>query len=161
MATVREAVYQLLRQHGLTTIFGNPGSNELPFLADFPSDFRYFLALHEGVAIGMADGYAQATGTPALVNLHAAAGTGNAMGSLANAQASHSPLIVTAGQQVRSRVGVEPLLTNVDAGQLPRPLVKWSYEPVERARCSEGVCASRVHSDVAASRSRLSFGSLR
>jgi benzoylformate decarboxylase len=161
MATVREAVYQLLRQHGLTTIFGNPGSNELPFLADFPSDFRYFLALHEGVAIGMADGYAQATGTPALVNLHAAAGTGNAMGSLANAQASHSPLIVTAGQQVRSRVGVEPLLTNVDAGQLPRPLVKWSYEPVERARRSEGVCASRVHSDVAASRSRLSFGSLR
>ena len=80
MATVRETVYQLLRQHGLTTIFGNPGSNELPFLADFPSDFRYFLALHEGVAIGMADGYAQATGTPALVNLHAAAGTGNGMG---------------------------------------------------------------------------------
>src|SRR5271156_4723922 len=62
MATVRETVYQLLRQHGLTTIFGNPGSNELPFLADFPPDFRYFLALHEGVAIGMADGYAQAAG---------------------------------------------------------------------------------------------------
>ena len=77
----------------------------------------------------MADGYAQATGTPALVNLHAAAGTGNGMGSLTNAQAAHSPLIVTAGQQVRGTVGVEPLLTNVDAGQLPRPLVKWSYEP--------------------------------
>jgi benzoylformate decarboxylase len=51
------------------------------------------------------------------------------MGSLTNAQAAHSPLIVTAGQQVRCTVGVEPLLTNVDAGQLPRPLVKWSYEP--------------------------------
>jgi benzoylformate decarboxylase len=114
---------------------GSPQSLAIPaptssrFSRIFPSDFRYFLALHEGVAIGMADGYAQATGTPALVNLHAAAGTGNAMGSLANAKASHSPLIVTAGQQVRSTVGVEPLLTNVDAGQLPRPLVKWSYEP--------------------------------
>jgi benzoylformate decarboxylase len=147
MATVRETVYQFLRQHGLTTIFGNR-SNELPFLADFPSDFRYFLALHEGVAIGMADGFAQATGTPALVNLHAAAGTGNGMGSLTNAQAAHSPLIVTAGQQVRSTVGVEPLLTKVDAGQLPRPLGKWSYEPASaqdvprrlRKPCSQRCC---------------------
>jgi len=82
MTTIRDLTYDLLRRHGVTTIFGNPGSNELPFLQDFPSDFRYILALHEGAAIGIADGYAQATGRPALVNLHSAAGTGNAMGGL-------------------------------------------------------------------------------
>jgi benzoylformate decarboxylase len=72
---VRDAFYEILRTHGITTIFGNPGSNELPLLQDFPDDFRYILALQEGAAIGMADGFAQATGRPALVNLHAAAGT--------------------------------------------------------------------------------------
>ena len=95
----------------------------------FPSDFRYVLGLHEGVVLGMADGFAQATRRPAFVNLHAAAGTGNAMGAMTNAIASHSPLVITAGQQVRGMVGLEPMLTNVDASSLPRPLVKWSYEP--------------------------------
>src|SRR5258708_17378515 len=79
--------------------------------------------------MGMADGYDQATGKPALVNLHSAAGTGNGMGALANAWTSHTPLIVTGGQQTRAMVGVEALLTNLDSTQLPRPLVKWSYEP--------------------------------
>lgn len=129
MKSVRESVYDLLRKQGITTVFGNPGSNELPFLSGFPADFRYILGLHEGVAVGMADGFAQASGRPALLNLHAAAGTGNAMGALANAYTAHSPLIITAGQQVRGTVGLEPLLTNVDAALLPRPLVKWSYEP--------------------------------
>jgi benzoylformate decarboxylase len=129
MSSVHHMTYDLLRRHGVTTIFGNPGSNELPFLKDFPTDFRYFLALHEGVAMGMADGYAQAIGKPALVNLHSAAGTGNGMGALANAWNAHTPLIVTAGQQTRAMVGVEALLTNLDSTQLPRPLVKWSCEP--------------------------------
>jgi len=129
MTSVHDVTYDLLRRHGVTTIFGNPGSNELPFLKDFPADFRYFLGLHESVAMGMADGYAQAIGKPALVNLHSAAGTGNGMGALANAWNSHTPLIVTAGQQTRAMVGVEALLTNLDSTQLPRPLVKWSYEP--------------------------------
>jgi benzoylformate decarboxylase len=129
MTSVHNLTYDLLRRHGITTIFGNPGSNELPFLKDFPADFRYFLALHEGVAVGMADGYALATGKPAFVSLHSGAGTGNGMGGLVNAWNSHSPLIVMAGQQTRAMVGVEALLTNLDATQLPRPLVKWSYEP--------------------------------
>jgi benzoylformate decarboxylase len=129
VTSVHDLTYDLLRRHGITTVFGNPGSNELPFLKDFPSDFRYFLCLHEGVAVGMADGYAQATSKPALINLHSAAGTGNGMGALANACNSHTPLIVTAGQQTRAMVGVEALLTNLDSTQLPRPLVKWSYEP--------------------------------
>jgi benzoylformate decarboxylase len=129
MTTVNDATYKLLRQHGLTTIFGNPGSNELPFLAAMPEDFRYVLGLHEGVVTGMADGYAQATRRPALVNLHAASGSGNAMGALTNAWYSHTPLVITAGQQVRATIGQEVMLSNVDAVSLPRPLVKWSAEP--------------------------------
>jgi benzoylformate decarboxylase len=129
MATVHSATYELLRKQGITKVFGNPGSNELPFLKGFPEDFEYILGLHEGVVLGIADGYALASRTPALVNLHAASGTGNAMGALTNAWYSHSPLVVTAGQQARSLIGVESMLSNVDAPQLPRPLVKWSYEP--------------------------------
>lgn len=129
MTTVHSATYQLLRKQGINKIFGNPGSNELPFLKGLPEDFEYILGLHEGTVLGMADGYALSRGEPAMVNLHAAAGTGNAMGALTNAWYSHSPLIVTAGQQARSLIGVESMLSNVDAVQLPRPLVKWSYEP--------------------------------
>ncbi|MEC9482504.1 MAG: thiamine pyrophosphate-binding protein, partial [Halomonas sp.] len=135
MPTVHSVTYQLLRRQGLNVVFGNPGSNELPFLKDFPEDFQYILGLHEGVVVGMADGYALASGQPVLVNLHAAAGTGNAMGALTNAWYSHSPLVLTAGQQARSMIGVESMLANVDAPSLPRPLVKWSYEPA----CPEDV----------------------
>jgi benzoylformate decarboxylase len=129
MTTVHQVTYELLRTHGMTTIFGNPGSNELPFLSQFPSDFRYILGLHEGVVLGMADGYAQATGRPVLVSVHSAAGLGNAMGVLVNATISHTPLVVMAGQQTRAMIALEAQLTNVDATQLPRPLVKWSVEP--------------------------------
>jgi glyoxylate carboligase len=98
--------------------------------SDPSGDFRYIHALQEGAAIGMADGYAQATGRPALVNVHAAAGTGNAMGNLTNAQSAHVPVIVTSGQQARAYAAVGALLTNVDAPTRARPLVKWSNEPL-------------------------------
>ncbi|CAM3536242.1 benzoylformate decarboxylase [Kibdelosporangium persicum] len=129
MPTVRQLAHEFLERRGLTTIFGNPGSNELPFLADLPDSFRYVLGLHEGVVVGMADGYAQATGRPVLVNLHAAAGSGNAMGALTNAVYSRSPLVITAGQQVRPAIGLEAMLANVEATQLMRPLAGWSGEP--------------------------------
>ena len=126
---VRDAFYEVLRSHGITTIFGNPGSNELPMLRDLPDDFRYILALQEGAAIGMADGLAQATGRPAMVNLHAAAGTGNAMGNLTNSQWGHVPVIVTSGQQAHKYAELTAYLSNVDAPRLAEPLVKWSHEP--------------------------------
>lgn len=135
MATVLDVTYDLLRAHGLTTVFGNPGSNELPFLAGIPDDFRYILGLHEGAVLAMADGYALASDHSAFVNLHAAAGTGNALGPLTNSVYSHSPLVITAGQQVRSTIGQEVMLANVDAPTLPKPLVKWSHEPA----CAEDV----------------------
>ena len=68
--TVWDVTYNLLRKLGLTTIFGNPGSTEQPFLKNFPSDFEYVLGLQEATAVAMADGFAQATGKPALLNLH-------------------------------------------------------------------------------------------
>src|SRR6476646_6761119 len=129
MPTVREASFDLFRAHGMTTMFGNPGSTELPMLADFPSDFRYVLGLQEAVVVGMADGYAQASGKTTVVNLHTAPGVGNAMGAIFNAQANHSPLLVTAGQQARAQIPLQPNLTNRDATRMPHPLVKWSYEP--------------------------------
>src|ERR1700750_1551654 len=125
----RDAFYEVLRTSGITTIFGNPGSNELPLLSDLPDDFRYVLALQEGAAIGMADGVAQGTGKPSLVNPKAAAGMGNAMGNLTNTQSGHAPVIVTSGQQARKYTELKAYLTNVDAPKLVEPLVKWSHEP--------------------------------
>jgi benzoylformate decarboxylase len=75
-ATVRDATFELLRSRGITTIFGNPGSTELPMLKDFPSDFRYVLGLQESAVVGMADGFAQVTGRPSLVNLHTTPASG-------------------------------------------------------------------------------------
>jgi benzoylformate decarboxylase len=151
MATVREVTYDLLRENGLTTIFGNPGSNELTFLDRMPADFRYILGLHEGVVAGMADGYSLVTGTPVFVNLHAAAGTGNAMGAIANAWCSHSPLVISAGQQARSMVGIEAMLANVDAAQLPQPLVKWSHEPTTASDVPRAI-SQAIHTAASAPR---------
>ena len=128
MPTAREAAFDLFRRHGMTTIFGNPGSTELPMLAEFPDDFRYVLGLQEAVVVGMADGYAQARGEVTHVNLHTAPGVGNAMGAIFNAQANKSPLLVTAGQQVRAQMTMQANLTNRDATRVPHPFVKWSYE---------------------------------
>src|SRR5947207_10516950 len=129
MPTVREATFELFRAHGMTTIFGNPGSTELPMLADFPEDFTYVLGLQELAVLGMADGYAQASGRPTHVNLHTAPGVGNAVGGIFNAQANKSPLVITAGQQVRAQVTLEANLTNRDATLGPQPYVKWSHAP--------------------------------
>jgi benzoylformate decarboxylase len=133
VTTVREAAYELFRSQGMTTMFGNPGSTELPMLDGFPEDFRYVLGLQEAVVVGMADGFAQASGGPTLVNLHTAPGVGNAMGAIFNAQANKSPLVITAGQQVRAMITLQANLTNRDATRLPHPFVKWSYEPPRAA----------------------------
>ncbi|MBV9197338.1 MAG: benzoylformate decarboxylase [Solirubrobacterales bacterium] len=144
MTSVREATYELLRAHGMTTTFGNPGSTELPMLSGFPEDFRYVLGLQELVVVGMADGFAQASGRPTHVNLHTAPGVGNAIGGILNAQANKSPLVITAGQQVRPHIVIEASLTNRDAAVSPRPYVKWSHEPA-RAQDVPGALARAIH----------------
>ena len=108
--TVREAVLRLLRAFRMTTVFGNPGSTELPLFRDFPADFRYVLGLQESLVVGMADGYAQATRNAGLVNLHSAVGVGHAMGNIFTAYKNQTPLVITAGQQARSILHFEPFL---------------------------------------------------
>jgi benzoylformate decarboxylase len=137
-------VLELLRGRSMTTVFGNPGSTELPMLHEFPADFRYVLGLQEATVVGLADGYAQASGRPTLVNLHTAPGVGNAMGAIFNAQANKSPLVITAGQQYRSLMTLQANLTNRDATRLPHPLVKWAYEP-PRAQDVPHALARAIH----------------
>jgi benzoylformate decarboxylase len=131
--TVRQATMELLRTLDMTTVFGNPGSTELAFLHDWPEDFRYILGLQECVVVGMADGYAQATGTAAFVNLHSAAGVGHALGSIYTAYRNHTPLVITAGQQTRDLMPLRPFLGATAAAEFPRPYVKWSCEPARAA----------------------------
>jgi benzoylformate decarboxylase len=144
MPSVRDVSFDLLREHGMTTMFGNPGSTELPMLGDFPDDFTYVLGLQEAVAVGMADGYAQASGTVGHVNLHTAPGVGNGMGAIFNAWANKTPLLVTAGQQARSLVTLQANLTNKDATQQLHPWVKWTYEP-PRAQDVPAALARGIH----------------
>lgn len=129
MTTVQDAFFEVARRLGLTTIFGNPGSTEETLLKNFPSDFRYVLALQEAPAVAMADAYAQATGQAVLVNLHTAAGMGNALGNIESAWYNRAPLIITAGQQTREMLLIEPYLTNTQPLEIPKPFVKWAYEP--------------------------------
>jgi benzoylformate decarboxylase len=133
-STIRDAVVHLLRDFGMTTVFGNPGSTELPFYRNWPADFRYVLGLQESVVVAMADGYAQASGNAAFVNLHSAAGVGHALGSIFTAYRNRTPLVITAGQQTRSMLMTDPFLFAQAAAEFPRPYVKWSVEP---ARANE------------------------
>ena len=112
----------------MTTIFGNPGSTELPFLEGFPDDFTYMLGLQESTVLAMADGYAQAKRHATFVNLHTAPGLGNAMGAMVNAWHGRTPLVVTAGQQDRRHLALEPLLHG-RLVELAKPYTKWSHEP--------------------------------
>lgn len=124
MRTVKDTTIDLLRTHDLKTWFGNPGASELALLQDFPHDFAYYLGLQEMIPVGMADGFAQVTGRPAVVNLHTAPGLGNAMGAIYNAAWNKTPLIVIAGNQRRIMQNQQCLLTNIDATFVPRPFVK-------------------------------------
>src|SRR5687767_7041601 len=129
MGTVRAVTLDLLRRLGMRRVFGNPGSTELTFFRDFPADFTYVLGLQEAVVVGMADGYAQASHNAALVNLHSAVGVGHAMGNIFTAFRNRTPLVITAGQQSRSLLPLEPFLFSSQPTELPRPYVKWAVEP--------------------------------
>ena len=129
MTTVREATYQVLRDLGMTKIFGNPGSSELPFLKDMPAEFQYVLGLHERAAAGMGLGYALARNEAAFVNLHSIASAGNGLSALIDAYYLHAPLVVTTGQQDRRQIMAEPFLVS-RAVEVVKPYVKWACEPL-------------------------------
>lgn len=117
----------------MTTVFGNPGSTELGFLADWPDDLRYVLGLQETSVVSMADGYAQYSGNAAMVNLHSSGGVGHGLGALVTAYKNHTPMVVIAGQQSRDLLTGEPFLGSTEAVNLPKPYVKWSVEPARAA----------------------------
>lgn len=127
--TPLEALLAILRDEGVTHIFGNPGTSELPFLDALvdASDMEYVLGVHEGPLVAMADGYARATRRPAFVNLHIAAGTVNGMIGLLNARRSRTPMVVMAGQQDRRHLLSDPMLSG-DLVALAAAAVKRTYD---------------------------------
>ncbi|MEJ3655466.1 thiamine pyrophosphate-dependent enzyme [Actinomycetes bacterium KLBMP 9759] len=128
VTTIRDATYAVLRQCGMHRLFANPGSTEIAFLTDLPDDLEFVLGLHEGSVVGMATGYAIATGRPALVNLHTTAGLGNAVGAIATARVNRAPLVVVVGQQDRRHLAQDPFLAGrLDglAGSYP----VWTHQP--------------------------------
>jgi benzoylformate decarboxylase len=125
----KRAFLDVLKQEGVEILFGNPGTTELPLMDALAVDneLRYVLGLQEAAVMAMADGYAQASGKLAVVNLHVAPGLGNAMGMLYDAQKAASPILVTAGQHDQQFNVTEPILW-ADLPPIARPLVKWSSE---------------------------------
>ncbi len=124
-----DVLLDILRDEGITHVFGNPGSTEMPLmdaLVDAP-DITYVLGLQEATAVGMADGWALTSGKTGFVNLHAAGGLGNAMGVLVASKASETPLVVTAGQQDTRHLMTEPWLSG-DLVALAAPVTKWATE---------------------------------
>jgi benzoylformate decarboxylase len=147
--TVREAALDVMRRHGLTTIFGNPGSTEISFLTDLPADFQFVLALHEGSVVGMASGYALARGEPSFVNLHTAAGLGNAINAIANARDVRAPLVILVGQQDRRQIAFEPFLTGRALERLAGEYPVWRNLP-SRPQDLPGAIARAWHEAKAA-----------
>ena len=141
--TVRDATFDVLRRHGLTSLFANPGSTEISLLADLPDDLHFVLGLHEGSVVGMATGFAIARGEPALAILHTTAGLGNAVGALATARVNRAPLVVLVGQQDRRHLAQEPFLAGKLhglAGEYP----VWIDQPV-RPQDVPGAVARAYH----------------
>ncbi len=125
----REAFLALLESEGVTHLFGNPGTTELPIMAALPDRpaMTYVMALQEALVVAMADGFSRASGTLSACNVHVAPGLGNAMGSLFNANWMGSPIIVTAGQQEQGHGLTEPMLY-APLVPIAQPLVKWAVE---------------------------------
>ena len=125
----RQILMETLAAEGLTHLFGNPGTTELPLidsLNDYPQ-FTYILALAEGASVGMADAYARSSGTVGFVNLHVGPGLGNGIGHIYNAWEGRTPMVITAGQQdTRMRLR-EPMLGH-DLVAMAAPVTKWSVQ---------------------------------
>jgi benzoylformate decarboxylase len=114
--TVRDATFDVFRRRGLTTLFANPGSTEVPFLTDLPGDFTFVLALHESSVVGLATGHALGRGAPSLALLHTTAGLGNGVSAIATARVNRAPVVVLVGQQDRRHLAYEPFLAGRLAG---------------------------------------------
>ncbi len=125
----RQVFFETLLAHGIDRIFGNPGTTESPLLdslLDYPQ-LKYIVHLHEGVAVGAANFYAQASGKTAFVNLHVAPGLGNGIGMIYSALKNNSPMVVTAGQQ-DTRIRLRDPVLGHDLAAMAAPVTKWSVQ---------------------------------
>ena len=143
LPTVRDVAFEVMRDRGLTTVFGNPGSTEIPFLGGLPGDVRFVLALHEASVVGIATGWAIARDRPAFALLHTTAGLGNAAAALATARVNRAPLVVLVGQQDRRHLAQEPFLAGRLHG-LGGDYPVWVNQPV-RAQDVPGALARAWH----------------
>jgi len=127
--TGRSAFLALLRDEGITHLFGNPGTTELPIMHALKEqpDLTYVMGMQESLVVAMADGFSRASGRLVACNVHVAPGLGNAMGSLYNASFTGTPMILTAGQQEQGHGLMEPLLYG-PLVRMAEPLVKWAVE---------------------------------
>jgi benzoylformate decarboxylase len=141
--TVREATFEVFHGRGLTTLFSNPGSTEVPFLTDLPRDVEFVLGLHEGPVVAMATGYALGRGAASLAVLHTTAGLGNAVGAIATARVNRAPVVIVVGQQDRRHLVFEPFLTG-HLERLAGDYPVWVDAPV-RAGDVPGAIARAAH----------------
>ncbi|HVF89605.1 MAG TPA: thiamine pyrophosphate-binding protein, partial [Blastocatellia bacterium] len=127
--TGAQAMFEMMKREGVRYVFGNPGTTELPLMDIFAArdEIEYIMALHEDSALGMAAGYSEASGAPAVVNLHATPGLAHALGNLYNAHRAGTPLVVTAGQQ-DSRAMLDRPLLYADMLEIARQHTKWVWE---------------------------------
>src|ERR1700722_2115860 len=139
-----DAMLHLLAEAGVKYLFGNPGTTELPLSDALVDDSRikYILGLQEVPVMAMADGFAQASRSPGVVNVHISCGLGNAMGMLYNAHRAGTPLILTAGQQDRRLKFEEPILWS-DMVRVARPWTKWAFSIFHRPSRSIRLCDRR------------------
>jgi benzoylformate decarboxylase len=141
--TVRDATFDFLRRRGLTDIFSNPGSTEIPFLTGLPDDLNFVLGLHEGSVVGMASGYALARRHPSFALLHTTPGLGNAVNAIATARVNRTPIVIAVGQQDRRHIAFEPFLAGRLAG-LAGDYPVWVSEPA-RAQDVPGALERAYH----------------
>jgi benzoylformate decarboxylase len=133
MTTVREAFFDVLRHYGMTTMFSNPGSTEIPLLARFPDDIEFVLCLHEASVVGAATGWSLGKQRPALALVHTTAGLGNAAGAIATARVNRAPMVIVVGQQDRRHLAYEPFL----AGELEGLAGRYPVWTVTAARAAD------------------------
>ncbi len=141
--TVRDATFDFLRRRGLTDIFSNPGSTEIPFLTGLPDDLNFVLGLHEGTVVSMASGYALARRRPSFVLLHTTPGFGNAVNAIATARVNRTPLVIAIGQQDRRHLAFDPFLTGRLEG-LAGDYPVWTSQPA-RAQDVPGALERAYH----------------
>ena len=124
--TGKRALMEVLRAEGVRYIFGNPGTSEAPImdaLEEYP-DISYMLTTQEGVAMGMADGYAIATGRPSFVNLHIETGLANGISLLHHAWEGGTPMVLTSGNKDVRKLAEG----RTELAEMVRLFTKWSVE---------------------------------